>query len=98
MLREAFHAHHFRRQVPIGRFIVDFASHSAKIVIEVDGGQHSEQNDAARTTVIQGEGYRVIRFWNSDVLGNLNGVSTVINAALLDHHPTPPPPHQGEGT
>ena len=119
LLRESFNEHHFRRQVPIRHFIADFASHRAKLVIEVDGGQHEASVDAARTAVMEGEGYRVIRFWNDEVLGNADGVWTVINAALLeqratalplgggelggrdplyvDDHPTPAPPHQGEG-
>ena len=97
MLRESFGKQHFRRQVPIRHFIADFASHRAKLVIEVDGGQHNEVVDAARTGVIQDEGYRVIRFWNNEVLGNPDGVWTVIDAALPERHPTPAPPHQGEG-
>ena len=122
LLRESFPNHHFRRQVPIRHFIADFASHRAKLVIEVDGGQHGTPKDAVRTKTIE-EGYRVIRFWNNDVLGNPGGVWTLINAALLaqqdpralpfvegglgavepeapfyaDNHPTPAPPHQGEG-
>ena len=97
MLREAFSEHHFRRQVPIRHFIVDFASHRAKLVIEVDGGQHDADKDAARTAVIEQEGYRVIRFWNNEVLGNPDGVWSVIDAVLRGAHPTPAPPHQGEG-
>jgi very-short-patch-repair endonuclease len=97
MLREAFREHHFRRQVPIRHFIADFASHRAKLVIEVDGGQHGEGIDTGRSAVIESEGYRVIRFWNNEVLGNPDGVWTIIDAALRDHHPTPAPPHQGEG-
>src|SRR6266550_3529360 len=97
VLREAFREHHFRRQVPIRHFIVDFASHRAKLVIEVDGGQHGGETDAARTAIIQGEGYRVIRFWNHDALANPGGVWTVIDAALHGRHPSPAPPHQGEG-
>jgi len=97
MLRESFGEQHFRRQVPIRHFIADFASHLAKLVIEVDGGQHNEAVDAVRTGVIQDEGYRVIRFWNDEVLGNRDGVWKVIDGALPDRHPTPAPPHQGEG-
>ncbi|MES2120308.1 MAG: DUF559 domain-containing protein [Pseudomonadota bacterium] len=97
LLREAFQEHHFRRQVPIRHFIVDFASHPAKLVVEVDGGQHSSEMDAARTATIEGEGYRVIRFWNHEVLRNPDSVWMLIAAALREHHPTPTPPHQGEG-
>ena len=84
LLREGFRNHHFRRQVPIRHFIADFASHRAKVVIEVDGGQHRESSDAARAAVIEDEGYRVIRFWNHEVLGNPDGVWTVIDAALRE--------------
>jgi very-short-patch-repair endonuclease len=97
VLREAFGEQHFRRQVPIRHFIVDFASHRMKLVIEVDGGQHDDAVDAARTRIIEDEGYRVIRFWNYEVLGNPDGVWTAIDTALHEHHPTPAPPHQGEG-
>jgi very-short-patch-repair endonuclease len=64
LLREAFPDWHFRRQVPIRCFIVDFASHRAKLVIEVDGGQHAAEADAPRSATIEEEGYRVFRFWN----------------------------------
>jgi very-short-patch-repair endonuclease len=97
MLKESFRDYHFRKQVPIRHYIADFASHQARLVIEVDGGQHEALKDAARTELIEGEGYRVLRFWNNEVLGNLDGVWTMIDAALREHHPTPTPPHQGEG-
>ena len=97
MLREHFGDWHFRRQVPIRHFIVDFASHRAKVIVEVDGGQHSAEDDASRTAILEAEGYRVIRFWNNEALGNPDGVWTTIRDALRDRHPTPTPPHQGEG-
>jgi very-short-patch-repair endonuclease len=97
LLREGFKEKHFRRQVPIRHFIVDFASHRSKLVIEVDGGQHGPEIDAKRTAVIEDEGYRVIRFWNNEVLANREGVWATIDAALRERHPTPAPPHQGEG-
>ncbi|HWH23181.1 MAG TPA: DUF559 domain-containing protein, partial [Allosphingosinicella sp.] len=65
LLRENFLRVRFRRQVPIRHYIADFASHRAMLVIEVDGGQHGGEVDAARTAVIEAEGYRVIRFWNN---------------------------------
>ena len=95
LLRESFKEQHFRRQVPIRHFIVDFASHRAKLVIEVDGGQHGPAIDAARTAVIEGEGYRVIRFWNNDVLGNPDGVWTIIDAALRESQRANPLPLMG---
>ena len=69
----------FTREFQIGDHVVDFASRRAKLVIEVDGGQHAESTtDEARTRLIEAHGYRVIRFWNNDVLGNTDGVLTVI--------------------
>jgi very-short-patch-repair endonuclease len=97
MLREHFSDHHFRRQVPIRHFIADFASHRAKLIIEVDGGQHATEVDAPRSAILNEEGYRVIRFWNNQVLGNPDGVWTAIDAALPDHHPHPASPIKGEG-
>lgn len=97
LLREAFPDFHFRKQVPIRHYIADFASHSAKLIIEVDGGQHSEEADATRTATIEAEGYRVIRFWNNEVLGNREGVWFTIDAALHQPHPHPTLPHRGGG-
>jgi len=87
---------HFRRQAAIGPFIVDFASRKAKLVIELDGGQHDWQQaaDASRTRRIEAAGYRILRFWNNDVLGNLEGVLNEIQCALTL---TPDPSPQGGG-
>ncbi len=87
---------HFRRQALIGRFIVDFVSRRAKLVIELDGGQHDQQRaaDTTRTRKIEASGYRVLRFWNNDVLGNLDGVLHEIQSTLT---PTPNPSPQGGG-
>jgi very-short-patch-repair endonuclease len=89
---------HFRRQVRLGHYIVDFASHGLKLVIELDGGQHAENSarDVRRTNFLQSQGYRVIRFWNNEVLGNIDGVLEVIQSTVLAT-PTPTPPHKGEG-
>jgi len=84
----------FRRQTPIGPYIVDFVSHAIGLIIEVDGGQHSESNrDAKRDRWLSSKGYRVLRFWNSEVLKNLDGVLEVIAQAAraLD----PPPANRG---
>ena len=88
---------HFRRQALIGPFIVDFVSRRAKLVIELDGGQHDVQRsaDEVRTGKIEAEGYRVLRFWNHDVFGNLEGVLSEIQSALS---PTPIPSPQGGGS
>lgn len=73
----------FSRQIPVGPFICDFVCRERKLIIEVDGGQHAEsKRDAARTAFLEAQGYRVIRFWNNDVLGNIDGVLQVIAAAL----------------
>jgi very-short-patch-repair endonuclease len=89
----------FRRQVPIGHYIVDFACHDARLVIEIDGGQHDLESpdEIRRTRFIEREGYRVIRFWNNDVLSNLEGVYGVIIGALAQRHPHLTSPIEGEG-
>jgi very-short-patch-repair endonuclease len=89
----------FNRQFPIGPFICDFVSRSAKLIIEVDGGQHAVQakEDASRTAFLEARGYRVIRFWNHDVLANIDGVVTVIRQALSDS-PSPNPSRKREGS
>jgi BirA family biotin operon repressor/biotin-[acetyl-CoA-carboxylase] ligase len=79
-LRELPGAYRFRRQHPIGRRVVDFACPSQKLAIELDGGQHATRSSAddARTDELARLGYRVIRFWNNDVLGNTAGVLETI--------------------
>jgi len=96
----------FRRQVPIGAYIVDFACLSARLIIEVDGGQHNEEVnetlDAGRTAWLESRGYRVMRFWNSSVLSEIDSVAeTIFN--VLDEmqsrpipHPDAPPAGEGE--
>jgi very-short-patch-repair endonuclease len=80
---------HFRRQVRIERYIADFACHAHRIVVEVDGGQHGTKSaaDEARTRVLEASGYRVLRFWNNDVLNNIDGVLEIIQRAINDPHP-----------
>jgi very-short-patch-repair endonuclease len=69
----------FRRQVPVGRFIADFLCHSARVIIEVDGGQHSEsRSDKERDRWLAANGFVVLRFWNDEVLKKLKGVLTSI--------------------
>jgi very-short-patch-repair endonuclease len=74
----------FRRQAPIGSFIVDFVCFERKIVLELDGGQHKEQSeaDALRTRWLNSQGFRVMRFWNSEVSDNLDGILEALGRAL----------------
>jgi adenine-specific DNA-methyltransferase len=71
----------FRRQHPLGPYVVDFFCAEARLIVEVDGGQHAEESDT-RSRWIEAQGYRLIRFWNNDVLGNTEGVLQEILAAL----------------
>jgi very-short-patch-repair endonuclease len=83
--------HHFRRQVPMGPFIVDFACHRAKLVIEVDGDTHfvgsASARDAARDAFVRSQGYSVMRVTNDDVMRNLDGVLAAIMGKLEAPHP-----------
>jgi very-short-patch-repair endonuclease len=92
----------FRRQAPIGPYIVDFVSYAAKIVIELDGGQHFDEAhealDAKRDKFLRAKGFRVLRFSNHDVITNLEGVWDVIAAAIGESQtPSPPSPASGGG-
>jgi very-short-patch-repair endonuclease len=81
----------FRRQHPIAGYVADFACIEAKLVIEVDGGQHSgSEADVRRDRPIRDQGWSVLRFWNNDVMANVDGVVAAI-AAALGPHPNPPP-------
>jgi very-short-patch-repair endonuclease len=69
----------FRRQVPVDRYIVDFICFEARLVIEVDGGQHADsESDKKRDAYLQSHGFRVLRFWNNDALANPDGVQQTI--------------------
>lgn len=98
--------YHFRRQVPKARAIVDFACLKHRVVIEVDGGQHNiddhARRDRSRDARLDQAGFRVLRFWNSDIDGNLAGVLEVIDAVLSERPPpggplARHPPPSGEG-
>jgi adenine-specific DNA-methyltransferase len=88
-MRQLF-GYRFRRQQPIGKYVVDFVCMEGRVAIEIDGGQHVEHvvYDAQRTKYLKSEGYRILRFWNNDVLQNIEGVKTEIWRVLN----TPPPP------
>jgi very-short-patch-repair endonuclease len=82
--RKQIDGHRFRKQVPIGKYIVDFACLDARLVIEVDGGQHTDAADAdrERDAWLRSQNFRVLRFWNNDVLKNQDGVMQVVMEAL----------------
>ena len=90
----------FRRQQPIGPYIVDFVSFSHRLIIECDGGQHADSStDMARDKWLSERGFRTLRFWNHDILSNREGVSRVILDAVSTPHPPaggPLPLPQGE--
>lgn len=75
--------------MPIRQYICDFASHKHRIVIEADGGQHGGEDDKRRDVVIKADGYRVLRFWNTDILGNPEGVAERIAERLTERSPHP---------
>ena len=82
---------HFRRQAPVGRYIVDFVSFRSQLIIEADGGQHGmpdgARSDQVRDGLLQSQGFKILRFWNSDIDANLAGVMESILSALNQ----PPP-------
>jgi lysyl-tRNA synthetase class 2 len=83
----------FRRQYPLGRYIVDFVCLPARLIIEVDGGQHDLQAEAdeVRTQWLESQGHLVVRFWNNDVLSNTDGVAERIIDMVRMRLDTPPP-------
>ena len=90
--RRRIGGHRFRRQHPLGPYIVDFVCLEAQLVIEVDGSQHMDQemDDAVRTQWLESRGFRVLRFWDNQVLGELAGVEQAIQIVLVGS--TIPPP------
>ena len=87
----------FKRQQPIGRYIVDFVCFERKLIIELDGGQHANaiEKDAARTQWLESQGFAVLRFWNNEIMNNIEGVLMRVMEALS---PSPQPsPIEGEG-
>jgi very-short-patch-repair endonuclease len=80
--------HKFTKQFPIGNFVVDFAERTARIAIELDGGHHADgTTDAERTAIIEAHGYQVLRYWNHDVLTNVEGVLEDILLNLRNAQP-----------
>ncbi len=90
----------FRRQVPIENYVADFICHAAKLVIELDGGQHfsdeGERADARRSAVIEAKGFKVLRFSNLDVMINRAGVLETIATTIAERAPTPTLPRKRE--
>jgi very-short-patch-repair endonuclease len=95
--RQQLQGERFRRQVPLGPYVADFVCFEQRLVIELDGGQHADSTkDSVRDAWLLSQGFRVLRFWNNDVLRNMEGVLQVTLHALQ----TPPPqpsPVKGEG-
>jgi very-short-patch-repair endonuclease len=89
----------FKRQVPVGSYFADFLCFEEKLIVELDGGQHVERADydEHRTCFLEEQGYRVVRFWDNDVLKNMDGVLTELAriCELINPHPGPLP--KGEG-
>ena len=86
----------FRRQAVIGRYIVDFVCYERRLIVEVDGGQHADSEyDKERDEWLRGQGFKILRFWNNDILENREGVLENIIEHLQS--PLPNPPHKGEG-
>ena len=85
-----FEGYKFRRQSPIGQYIVDFVCFGKRLIIELDGGQHSERTgyDNDRTGWLESRGFRVLRFWNSEVLRQMEAATQVILEALNHSHPS----------
>ena len=96
-----FDGYKFRRQHALGDYVVDFVCIEAKLIVEVDGGQHSERldYDALRTEWLCQRGYRVVRFWNHEVIRDIEAVKAAIWEALHGESqpPSRPSPCQGEG-
>ena len=96
------HGLKFRRQVPVCGFIADFLCDSAKLIVEVDGGQHAmqEERDLERTKVLESAGFQVLRLWNNDVMSNIEGVLSEIakTAGAAPPHPNPLPLGEGVRT
>jgi very-short-patch-repair endonuclease len=75
----------FRRQYPIGDFIVDFVSFDSRLIIEVDGSQHADsKQDKNRDEFLESQGFKVLRFWDNEVLNNINGVVETIQEAITN--------------
>ncbi len=91
--------HKFSRQITVGPFICDLVCRKARLVVELDGSQHGDENDLRRTRFLEAPGYSVLRFWNHQVLQDVDSVLLTILARLaeLGTPPPPAPPASGRG-
>ncbi len=89
----------FRRQQPIGPYVVDFVHFGARVIVEADGGQHNDApRDERRDEWLREQGFTVMRFWNNEIMSNLEGVLTTVMAAVAESPLSPiPSPARGEG-
>ena len=87
----------FKRQWTIGPYVVDFCCVERRLIVEIDGGQHTREDDAPRTRALERLDYRVVRFWNDEVLSNREGVLTQLLCELRSHPHPNPLPRAGEG-
>ena len=86
----------FRRQEPIGNYVVDFVCYEKKIIVEIDGGQHCAERDGNRNRWLESQDFKILRFWNTEVLKNAQGVWEVIRKNCLScDSPSPAPPIKG---
>lgn len=92
----------FKRQQPLGNYIVDFVCFQTRLIVEADGGQYADQveYDTRRDEWLKSQGFKILRFWNNDILTNTEGVLATILKPCMDYADTPSPhplPHQGGG-
>ena len=86
-----FAGYKFKRQLPIDHYIADFACLALRLIVEADGGQHGAERDARRDAYLTAQGFRVLRFWNSDIFDNEEGVTECIFDSLQSPLPNPSP-------
>jgi very-short-patch-repair endonuclease len=88
----------FRRQEPIGKYVVDFVCCEKRLIVEVDGGQHSVEKDMARDAWLRSQGFTILRFWNHEILAKIEGALEMILRNCSHESPSPTPPIKGGAT
>jgi len=79
----------FRRQAPIDGYIVDFVCYECRVIIEADGGQHDKsERDDQRDAYLKAQGFAILRFWNTDILTNIDGILTTLQATCRERYPS----------